>query len=250
MKKPIVLVTSDHRMSGGHPMVQLTRKYCDPLPDLAGCIPLVLPNLIPALSPADLLDHACGILFTGSPSNIEPHHYGQELIDPESLADPPRDATTLPLIPQAIARGIPVLGICRGFQEINVALGGTLHQKVQEVPGLMDHREDASGPVEVQYGLSHPVQAVPGSFLETLLGKSEWMVNSVHQQGIQTLAPDLVAQAHAPDGLVEAYTHARAPGFMLAVQWHPEWQAAHNPVSVALFRAFGDACRRYQQQAH
>ena len=245
--KPLVLISSDLRVLHGHPSITLTRKYTEPVAEIADCLPAIVPNLEPALLPDDILDHVDGLLLTGSPSNIEPHHYGHELINPDSLADPQRDATTLPLVSRAIARGVPLLGICRGFQEINVALGGTLHQKVQEVGGLMDHRAREEDPVHEQYAPVHPVHAVPGSWLESLVGAREWHVNSIHQQGIQSLAPGLLAQAHAPDGLIEAYTHESAVGFLLAVQWHPEWQARANPVSVSIFRAFGAACRAYRE---
>ena len=136
---------------------------------------------------------------------------------------------------------MPVLGICRGFQELNVALGGTLHPKVHEVPGLNDHREDSSAPVAVQYGPSHPVDLVPGGLLAELAGTTRVMVNSLHGQGVNRLAPVLTAEAHAPDGLVEAVRVSDAPAFAVAVQWHPEWHYWENPLSTALLRRFGAA---------
>ncbi len=250
---PRVAVTTDLKMVGGHPTYTVTQKYVDPLLPLAGVLPLLLPSMGAELPLDAVLDSVDGLVFTGSPSNIEPHHYGQALRNPESLADPARDATTLPLIRAAIARGVPVFGICRGFQEINVALGGSLLQEVHNTPGFDDHREDEALDAAGQYGPAHRVQAVPGSVLAAIVGSDAWEVNSLHGQGIQTLAPDLLAQAHAPDGLIEAYIYqpshrsARSPepGFLLAVQWHPEWQAAHNPVSRAIYAAFGNACRQF-----
>lgn len=242
---PVVAVTTDLKVLGGHPSYSVAKKYVDPVLPLSGAMPLLLPSMGAELPVERLLDTVDGLVFTGSPSNIEPHHYQQSLRNPESPADPARDATTLPLIRAAIARGMPVFGICRGFQEINVALGGTLHQEVHNTPGYDDHREDGSLDVEGQYGLAHEVRAVPGSLIERIVGRPAWQVNSLHGQGIQDLAPDLVALAHAPDGLVEAYGHRTAPGFLIAVQWHPEWQAAQNPVSRALYAAFGDACRQF-----
>jgi putative glutamine amidotransferase len=245
---PLVAVTTDLKDIGGHPSFAVTRKYADPVLGISGCLPLLLPSFGQRLPVAELLDAVDGLLFTGSPSNVEPHHYGEDLADPQSLKDSERDATTLPLIPAALARGVPILAICRGFQEINVALGGKLHQAVHEVPGMQDHREDKTAPITSQYAPAHRVDAVAGGMLARIVGQSHWQVNSVHGQGINQLAAPLMAQAHAPDGLIEAYTHKSAPGFLLAVQWHPEWQAEHNPVSVAIFKAFGQACRTFAQQ--
>ena len=240
---PLVAVTTDLKLLAGHPTYAVAQKYADPVLALAGCLPLLLPALGDALPIDALLDTVQGLVFTGSPSNVEPRHYGEALANPESPADPARDATTLPLIRAALARGVPVLGICRGFQEINVALGGSLLQEVHHTAGFADHRENDELDIDGQYGPAHALNAVPGSWLERVVGAPTWQVNSLHGQGIKSLAPDLLAQAHAPDGLVEAYTHRSAPGFLLGVQWHPEWQAASNPVSRKLFAAFGDACR-------
>jgi putative glutamine amidotransferase len=246
---PRVAVTTDLKLIGGHATYAVTKKYVDPLLPLSGVMPWLLPSMGASLPLEAVLDAVDGLVFTGSPSNIEPHHYGQALSNPDSPADPARDATPLPLIRAAVARGIPVLGICRGFQEINVALGGTLLQEVHNTAGHFDHREDDALDVAGQYGPAHRVHAVPGGALATIVGTDAWEVNSLHGQGIQTLAPDLLAQAHAPDGLIEAYTyqpaHRTDVGFLLAVQWHPEWQAAQNPVSRAIYAAFGNACRQF-----
>lgn len=244
-RRPVVIVTSDSGVLGGHPSYHLTRKYVTPVAEVMDCLPLILPPLGAALDVDSLLDVADGILLTGSPSNVEPHHYGQPLHDPDSPADPARDATTLPLLRRALGCGVPVMAICRGFQETNVALGGTLHQAVHAVPGLHDHREDRQASIEQQYGPAHIVRAVPGSWLETVVGQSEWQVNSVHGQGIERLAGSLQAQAHAPDGLIEAFSLREPGSFLLGVQWHPEWEAADNPVSVSLFTAFAQACRAH-----
>jgi len=246
---PLVAVSTDLKMLAGHPTYAVAQKYVDPVLELSGCLPMLLPSLGERLPQDALLAAVHGIVFTGSPSNIEPHHYGHALTRPDSPADPARDATTLPLIRAAIACGVPVFGICRGFQEINVALGGTLLQEVHRTPGYADHREDESATLDEQYAPAHTVHATPGGWLEALLGTSTWQVNSLHGQGIDQLAPDLVVEATAPDGLIEAYRHRSAPGFVLAVQWHPEWRAAQDPVSRKLFAAFGDACRRYAKSA-
>jgi putative glutamine amidotransferase len=244
----LIAVTSDSKDRHApdlHPAYYLTQKYVDPVVDIMECLPMVLPPLGNRIEIADVLDHIDGLLLTGSPSNIEPHHYGQAPADPNSPSDPPRDALTLPLLRAAIERGVPVLAICRGFQEINVALGGTLHQAVHDVPGMLDHREDHSAPLSIQYGPAHEMTAVPGSLLENIIGQRVWQVNSVHGQGVAQLAPSLVPQAVAPDGLIEAFTLRDPRSFLLGVQWHPEWQATENPVSVRMFTAFADACRAY-----
>jgi putative glutamine amidotransferase len=170
-------------------------------------------------------------------------HYSGPASVPGTLHDVARDATTLPLIPAAIERGVPVLGICRGFQEMNVAFGGTLHQRLYEVQGLSDHREDESQPLEVQYGPAHEVVLEPGGILRGLAGTDRIRVNSLHSQGVDRLSEKLVVEARAPDGVIEAFRVRNAPRFALAVQWHPEWQAMSNDFSRALFAAFGAASR-------
>jgi putative glutamine amidotransferase len=244
MDAPVVLVTSCNRTLGEHPFHIAGRKYVDAV-RLAGALPLVAPPFAEHELDA-LLDSAHGVLFTGSPSNVHPSHFGEDVHDPSLPLDPERDAWTLPLIPKVLARGMPLLAICRGTQEVNVALGGSLHQAVQEQAGLDDHRAPKGEPAAVQYGLAHPVDAVAGGLLERIVGRSRFDVNSVHGQGIKRLARGLRVEATAPDGLVEAFTLPEAAGFNLCVQWHPEWQAADNPVSMALLRAFGDAARSYR----
>jgi putative glutamine amidotransferase len=145
-----------------------------------------------------------------------------------------------------LERGIPLFAICRGFQETNVALGGTLHQAVHEVDGQNDHRAPAGADAAVQYGPAHPVEVLPGGVLAGILGNERIEVNSIHGQGVKRLADGLRVEARATDGLVEAFSKPSAPAFNLGVQWHPEWQAASNPVSRALFAAFGNACRSFQ----
>jgi len=250
---PVVLVPACQRMLGRHPFHVAGKKYLDAI-RLAGCVPLVVPAAQLEELPT-LMALASGLLLTGSPSNVHPSHFGEAVHDPELPLDPERDGWTLPAIRMALSQGMPLLGICRGFQEVNVALGGSLYQAVQEQPGLADHRGDSHGTVEVEYGFSHPVQAVPDGFLaRTLQGLSvveqgHFMVNSVHGQGIKQLAPGLVVEARAPDGLVEAFTFdapaGRPASFSLCMQWHPEWLAASNPVSKRIFETFGDACRAY-----
>jgi len=247
--KPVVLVPSCNRMIGQHPFHIAGRKYIEAV-RLAGGLPLIVP--VAHVDELDeLLDLAHGVLLTGSPSNVHPRHFGEDVHDPSLPLDTERDDWTLPMIRRIVERGIPLFAICRGFQETNVALGGSLHQAVHEVDGQHDHRgaggrADASA--EEVYDFAHPVDVQPGGVLASILPELRVKVNSVHGQGVNRLAAGLRIEAKAPDGLVEAFSVENAAGFNLCVQWHPEWKAASNPVSVRLLRAFGDACRAYRDR--
>ena len=214
-------------------------RYCAAVLGGAGALPVVIPPIGEAALP--VLDRLDGLLVPGSPSNVEPRHYGVDEDETPDHHDPARDGTTLPLIREALRRRMPVLAICRGIQELNVALGGTLHQRVQRLPGRDDHRGHGATPDE-QYAPRHDI-AVHGQ-LARLLGRDRTRVNSLHGQAIDRLAPGLVIEARAGDGTIEAVRVEGAP-FALGLQWHPEWRYAEYSDSVALFRAFGDACRVY-----
>jgi putative glutamine amidotransferase len=218
-------------------------KYIAAVAGGARALPMLIPALGAELDPSAILAACDGLMLTGSPSNVEPHHYRGPASAPGTLHDPSRDATTLPLIPRAVEAGVPVLAVCRGFQEMNVAYGGTLHQRLHEV-GFSDHREDESDPLDVQYGPAHEVLLEPGGLFRDISGEDRLEVNSLHWQGVETLGRDLKVEARAPDGVIEAFRVADAPTFAVGVQWHPEWQFDKNPFSRALFAAFGDACRR------
>ncbi|MBV7317316.1 gamma-glutamyl-gamma-aminobutyrate hydrolase family protein [Shewanella sp. NIFS-20-20] len=210
--------------------------------------PVIIPSLGADIPMSALLNRLDGILFTGSPSNVEPHHYQGNASTPGTLHDPLRDATTLPLLKLAIDMGIPVLAICRGFQEMNVVYGGSLHQKIHEVPSLNDHREDKTAPMEIQYGLAHTVTLEPGGLLFQGWGRTQAEVNSVHTQGVDRLGLGLRPEAYADDGLIEAFSVEHAKNFALGVQWHPEWQIENNPFYKAIFSQFGAACNARVQQ--
>jgi putative glutamine amidotransferase len=244
LRLPLIGVTACTKQVGLHLNHIVGDKYVRAVAVGAEGLPLVIPALGELIDQPALLASIDGLLFTGSPSNVEPHHYSGPASEPGTAHDIARDATTLPLIRQAVAAGIPVLGICRGFQEMNVAFGGTLHQRVQEVAGLMDHREPADAPVEVQYAPRHTVRVQAGGVLAGLGLPDEIDVNSIHGQGVQRLAPGLRVEALAPDGLIEAFSVEGAPSFALGVQWHPEWQVRSNPNYLAIFQAFGEACRK------
>jgi putative glutamine amidotransferase len=218
-------------------------KYLKAIIEAANAVPLIIPVLADDLAIDELVDQVDGVLLTGSPSDIEPQHYGSESDDPDALRDPHRDAMTLPIARHALDTGVPLFAICRGFQELNVVLGGTLHQKVGDVPGYHNHKENPNDPLDVQYGPAHPVNLTDGGILARLAGSGSVMVNSLHGQGVKKLGGGVTVEAVADDGLVEAFTVDNASAFALAVQWHPEWKASSNEFSSAIFRAFGDACR-------
>ncbi|TLY82346.1 MAG: gamma-glutamyl-gamma-aminobutyrate hydrolase family protein [Gammaproteobacteria bacterium] len=241
--RPLIGIPADRRMVGAHPFHMVGEKYARAVLDAAGAAPLLIPALADELGFEELLERLDGLLFTGSPSNVEPHRYEGPPSAPGTLHDPARDATTLPLIRKAVAAGVPVFGICRGFQEMNVAFGGTLHQKLHEVPGHLDHRDDGTQPLEVQYGPAHDVTLAPGGMLRAFASGDRIRVNSLHSQGIDRLGPELEVEARAPDGVIEAFRVRNAQRFALAVQWHPEWKVMSNPFSRALFAAFGEASR-------
>jgi len=223
----------------------VNERYTSAVIDAVGGLPVLIPAIGPMADCGAILDRLDGILLTGSPSNVEPHHYGGPPSREGTLHDPDRDATTLPLIREAVRRDMPVLAICRGIQELNVALGGTLHQRIFDMPERFNHkRRLGRGPLtsdEERYGPAHPVSLTPGGLFARLAGTTEIMVNSLHGQGIDQPAPTLVVEAVAPDGQIEAVS---LPGarFVVGVQWHPEYKPLQNPFSRSLFDAFAQAC--------
>ena len=228
------------------PFHRIGDKYVRAVADGVGGVPLIIPalgadrlGLDAVLAPLD------GLFITGSPSNVEPHLYGGPASRPGTRHDPARDATTLPIIRRAVETGVPVIAICRGIQELNVALGGSLLQNVQEVEGRFDHRSNPNDPHDRRYAPVHRIRLTPGGLLATLAGAPEATVNSLHAQGIDRLAPGLMVEATADDGTIEAVRAVGTPGFAIGVQWHPEWRFWEDPLSTALFKAFGEAARAH-----
>ena len=215
---------------------------------LSDAIPVLLPATGTDCNVHDLLDRLDGILLTGSRTNVAPTHYGGAAHPKGTPEDPARDATILPLIRAAVARGTPILAICRGMQELNVALGGTLHQHITNLPGRLNHAaaqpEDSVGRV----AHAHPVALTPGSLMHRLAQSTTIQVNSLHHQAIDKLGAGLTAEGAAPDGTIEVIRAINAPGFALGVQWHPEFDAMTNPLSAAIFDAFGQALRHTHPQ--
>lgn len=245
---PVVGVSACLKQGEHAPYHSVVDRYVEAVRLGAGALPLIVPALGAVGALDALLARLDGLLFTGSPSNVCPSHYGGSPPREGNLADPRRDATTLPLMRRAIALGVPLLAICRGIQELNVALGGSLHQHLHEVPGRADHRSDKSRPWHERYEPRHTVRLRPGGVLQRLLdGAEAVLVNSLHGQGIDRLAPGLLVEALAEDGTIEAVSVQGATTFALGVQWHPEWRVLEDPVSRRLFAAFGAAVRARQR---
>jgi putative glutamine amidotransferase len=247
---PLVWLPADHRNMAGEsgqlPYLFLGHKYAYAVKVGATAQPVLFPLAEEDQIP-DLLRIVDGVMLTGSPANVHPSRFGEQVADEALPLDPERDALTLALVHACLDAEVPLLGICRGFQEINVALGGSLHQQVQSVPGLNDHREDKGLALPEQYDLAHEIRIEPATVLEAWAGGLTARVNSLHGQGVASLAPGLKPLAYAPDGLVEAFAVERARSFAYAVQWHPEWRFWEYPFYAATLKAFGQACEKRRQ---
>lgn len=208
---------------------------------VSGCLPLIIPSDPRFVSVDELLSLCDGFLLTGGRPNVHPSEYGEDETPAHGDFDRCRDAITLPLVRACVERGQPFLGICRGFQEVNVALGGTLYPEIRDLPGRMNHRMPPDGSLEEKFALRHPVRFTPGGPFARMMGADEVMTNTLHGQGIARPGCRIVIDGEAPDGTPEAIYVKDAPGFTLSVQWHPEWNAAGDPVSRPLFQAFGAA---------
>ncbi|HEY3918487.1 MAG TPA: gamma-glutamyl-gamma-aminobutyrate hydrolase family protein [Stellaceae bacterium] len=231
--------------TGNHPAHAVVKKYVDAVVDGAGGMPLLVPAEGDAAWAEALVARLDGLLMPGSPSNVEPHHYAGMPSLPDTLHDPARDAIALPLIRAAVKADLPVLAICRGIQELNVALGGSLHQNLHLIPGRLDHRAPQLEAVEERYAhRAHDVALAPDGAFACLAGSRALRVNSLHSQGIDRPAAALRVEAVAPDGQIEAVS-LPAARFVIGVQWHPEFRFAEDPFSAKLFAAFGAACRDY-----
>jgi putative glutamine amidotransferase len=247
-KKPLVWLPACHRNldiedPGGYTV--LADRYAVAVTEL-GLQPVLFP-MAGAADVADLLPMVDGVLLTGSPSNVEASHFGSTA-RPEDLLDPRRDALTMALVPAAVQAGTPMLGVCRGLQEMNVALGGTLHQQLHSEPGLLDHREPEHEDLAVQFAERHEVRLEPGSAFAQWAGGTTAQVNSLHGQGIKRLAGPLVPEAFAPDGLVEGVRVEHANAFAFGVQWHPEWRHASHPFYARMLEGFAQACTEHRRR--
>lgn len=248
MTKPLVLVTADVKAIDGFNWHAVISTYLQAVLKGSDAIPMILPSLGPDLDLDAALDQVDGVLATGARSNVNPQLYGDIPTEENGPYDPDRDATTLPLLKRALERGIPVFAICRGMQELNVALGGTLHTEIQAMTGRKDHRAPQSDHQDERFRIAHPVEIAPGGCLEQVLGAEPFEVNSLHRQAVGALGNGLVIEAQAEDGTIEAVSVKDSPGYVLATQWHPEYWVTTDGPSRKLFAAFGDAVRSYRQK--
>ena len=247
MARPLVgIIGNAYLMNDQYPTHTGGAMNSDAVANVANCLPVVIPTDPRYMSVEELIETFDGFVLTGARANVHPEEYGETATKAYGDFDRARDAIVLPLVRNCVELGLPFLGVCRGFQELNVAFGGTLHQRVHEIPGYLVHKENPDDPLDVQYGPSHKVDFTPGGLLADLTGLRRVTVNSLHSQAVNTVGEELEVVATAEDGLVEAFVIKGAPGFSLGVQWHPEWRVTESPVSMAIFAAFGDACRQYR----
>jgi putative glutamine amidotransferase len=241
--RPLVGLSACVKDIGPHPFHVVGEKYIRAVSFGAGAVPIILPSLPEICEDPDLISRFDGFIFTGSLSNIQSQLYSDQKANEVPPLDEKRDSVTMPLIRKFIDNNVPILCICRGFQELNVALGGTLHQAVHRLPEYKDHRENKMLSIEEQYAPVHSITITPGGVLSDIWPQQKVMVNSLHTQGIADIAPGLQIEAIADDGLIEALSYNKTRGFCLGIQWHPEWQIENNPFATALFGAFGKALR-------
>ena len=240
---PIVGVSCNLRVDGRFRLHSSNEGSIAAVVEAAGAAPLLIPALGERVRADAVLDAVDGIMLTGGVSNIEPHHYGQEPAPGEDVRDPDRDVLAFALVRGAVCKGVPLLGVCRGIQEMNVALGGTLHQRLHEVPGRRDHRRDREIPFEDSIAPRDQLALTPGGLLSAWLGEEQAIVNSLHGQGIDQVAPALAVEAVADDGTIEAVRVREASTFAIGVQWHVEIGALEQPLNRAILKAFGAAVR-------
>ena len=248
MTKPLILVTADVKAVDGYNWHAAPSTYLHAVVSGSGGLPVILPSLGADIDIDAILDDVDGVLATGSRSNVNPAFYGGEATEANGPYDPDRDATTLPLLKRAVERGVPVFAICRGMQELNVALGGTLLTEIQELEGRSDHRAPTSEQQDVRFQISHPIEIEADSPLASVLGDEPVEVNSLHRQALGILGDKLEVAARAEDGTIEAVSVKDAPGYLVATQWHPEYWVASDGPSQKLFRAFGDAARKHRSR--
>lgn len=248
MTRPTVgIIGNSHLINDEYPTHAGGTMNSEAISGVSDCIPLLIPADPRYLSADELMETCDGFMLTGGRPNVHPAEYGEAETEAHGAFDRARDAIVLPLVRACVARGQPFLGVCRGFQEVNVAMGGTLHPEIRDLPGRMNHRMPPDGTMEEKFALRHTVRLNEGGVFHRVFGASEVMTNTLHGQGIKTPGDRIVIDGYAPDDTPEAIYVDGAPGFTLSVQWHPEWDAANDPVSRPLFQAFGDAVRSWAQ---
>ncbi len=245
MPQPLVAVSTDVRHVDNYTWHAAPQQYLEAAISASGVFPVLVPSFGDRLDLDQLLDSVDGVMLTGSKSNVNPELYGGDASEANGPYDPDRDATTLPLIRRAIERGVPLLAICRGIQELNVALGGSLATEIQEREGSLDHRAPVSDNQDERFAIRQNVSIKPGTCLAGVFGAGDIKVNSVHRQGVDRLGDRLEVEAVADDGTVEAVSVKDARAFAVGVQWHPEYWARSDDNSAKIFKAFGDAVRAH-----
>ncbi len=242
MQKPVVgIIANFFLINDQYPAQATGRMNIDAIAEVAGAVPLIIPSLPNSITIEDIMSICDGFLFTGGRPNVHPEEYGHQPTAAHGEFDRDRDRIVLPLIRACVDAGQPVLGVCRGFQEFNVAMGGTLHPEIRDLPGRMNHRMPPDGTLEEKFEHRHNVKMNAGSPFNRIFGTDTVLVNSLHGQGVEEAGQRVIIEGHAPDGTPEAISIKDAPGFALAVQWHPEYNANADPVSRPLFEAFGHA---------
>lgn len=250
MARPVVgIIGNTHFVNDTYEVQAVGVMNVKAVADVTGGLPLIVPADPRYVDIRDLIEACDGFVFTGGRPNVHPSYYGEEETPAHGDFDHCRDQLVLDLIQTSVQRGQPVLGICRGFQEFNVAFGGTLYPEIRDLPGRMNHRMPPDGTIEEKFALRHEITLPSDGVFAQVFGSDKVMVNSLHGQGIKDAGQKIVIEGFAPDGTPEAIYVKDAPGFALAVQWHPEWNAENDPVSRPLFTAFGDACRDWQARS-
>lgn len=246
MQRPVIGIIGNHHLINDQYATHAGGiMNSEAVAEVSGGLPLIVPSNPDFVDLNSLLETCAGFVFTGGRPNVHPEEYGEPYTEAHGAIDRDRDALTLPLIRALVERGQPFLGLCRGFQEVNVAMGGSLYPEIRDLPGRMNHRMPPDGTIEEKFELRHTVTFTEGGPFHRLMGAREVMTNTLHGQGIKEPGARVVIDGHAPDGTPEAIYIADAPGFTLSVQWHPEYRAAHDPVSRPLFEAFGEAARAW-----
>ena len=249
MKRPVVgIIANSHLINDEYPAQAVGEMNVEAVGEVTGALPLMVPSHPSATDIGTLMEVCDGFLFTGGRPNVHPEEYGHSATEAHGAFDRDRDRLVLPLIRSCVEAGLPILGICRGFQEFNVAFGGTLHPEIRDIPGRQNHRMPPDGTLDEKFELRHEINLISGGRFARVFGADKVMVNSLHGQGIEQAGERIVIEGHAPDGTPEAIYVDGAPGFSMAVQWHPEYRAGIDPVSKPLFEAFGDAVQHWSKK--
>jgi len=250
MSRPVIgIIGNSYLINDEYPAYACGKMNCDAVAQATGALPVIIPTNPDYASTADLMAMCDGFLFTGGRPNVHPEEYGEPATEAHGDFDRERDGVALPLIRACVAAGQPFFGVCRGFQEVNVAMGGTLYPEIRDLPGRMNHRMPPDGTLEEKFELRHSVTFTEGGPFHRILGDAEVMTNTLHGQGIKDAGERVIIDGYAPDGTPEAIYIKDAPGFCLSVQWHPEYCAVQDPVSKPLFRAFGEAAAAWKSGA-